>query len=124
VYDGLILVPNGVSLAARHGEITALLGANGAGKTTTLKAISGLLSAERGQVTKRPAAGPRGKHDGRAPQLTDGAPSARGAYFATKCPVMVSASLRDYRSGSARLCFACRRASTLGRSNVLRRACS
>jgi len=52
VYDGVILVLKGVSLAARQGAITALLGANGAGKTTTLKAISGLLSAERGQVTK------------------------------------------------------------------------
>ena len=52
VYDGVILVLRGVSLAARQGTITTLLGANGAGKTTTLKAISGLLSAERGQVTK------------------------------------------------------------------------
>jgi branched-chain amino acid transport system ATP-binding protein len=52
VYDGVILVLKGVSLAARQGTITTLLGANGAGKTTTLKAISGLLSAERGQVTK------------------------------------------------------------------------
>jgi branched-chain amino acid transport system ATP-binding protein len=52
VYDGVILVLKGVSLTARKGEITALLGANGAGKTTTLKAISGLLHAERGDVTK------------------------------------------------------------------------
>jgi branched-chain amino acid transport system ATP-binding protein len=52
VYDGVILVLKGVSLAARQGSITTLLGANGAGKTTTLKAISGLLAAERGQVTK------------------------------------------------------------------------
>jgi branched-chain amino acid transport system ATP-binding protein len=51
VYDGAILVLKGVSLNARHGQITALLGANGAGKTTTLKAISGLLHAERGEVT-------------------------------------------------------------------------
>jgi ABC-type dipeptide/oligopeptide/nickel transport system ATPase component len=54
VYDGVILVLKGVSLNARAGEITTLLGANGAGKTTTLKAISGLLMAERGQVTKGP----------------------------------------------------------------------
>jgi branched-chain amino acid transport system ATP-binding protein len=52
IYDGVILVLKGVSLVARQGTITTLLGANGAGKTTTLKAISGLLSAERGQVTK------------------------------------------------------------------------
>ena len=52
VYDGVILVLRGVSLSAEEGHITALLGANGAGKTTTLKAISGLLQAERGEVTK------------------------------------------------------------------------
>ena len=52
VYDGTILVLRGISLTAPRGAITALLGANGAGKTTTLKAISGLLHGERGQVTK------------------------------------------------------------------------
>ncbi len=52
VYDGVILVLRGVSLAARAGAITTVLGANGAGKTTTLKAISGLLRAERGEITK------------------------------------------------------------------------
>jgi branched-chain amino acid transport system ATP-binding protein len=52
VYDGVILVLRGVSLGAEEGHITTLLGANGAGKTTTLKAISGLLRTERGQVTK------------------------------------------------------------------------
>jgi len=52
VYDSVILVLRGISLTAREGEITTLLGANGAGKTTTLKAISGLLHAERGEVTK------------------------------------------------------------------------
>ena len=52
VYDGVILVLKGVSLGAGPGRITALLGANGAGKTTALKAISGLLHAERGQITK------------------------------------------------------------------------
>jgi branched-chain amino acid transport system ATP-binding protein len=52
VYDGVILVLKGVSLTVPTGAITTLLGANGAGKTTTLKAISGLLHAERGQVTK------------------------------------------------------------------------
>src|SRR5258708_2565573 len=52
VYDSVILVLKGVSLVAKQGSITTLLGANGAGKTTTLKAISGLLHAERGVVTK------------------------------------------------------------------------
>ncbi len=52
IYDGVILVLKGVSLTVSGGEITTLLGANGAGKTTTLKAISGLLRAERGEVTK------------------------------------------------------------------------
>jgi branched-chain amino acid transport system ATP-binding protein len=52
VYDGVILVLKGVSLFAKEGAITTLLGANGAGKTTTLKAISGLLRTERGEVTK------------------------------------------------------------------------
>ncbi len=52
VYNRVILVLKGVSLAVPQGEIVALLGANGAGKSTTLKAISNLLSAERGEVTK------------------------------------------------------------------------
>jgi branched-chain amino acid transport system ATP-binding protein len=52
IYDNVILVLKGVSLTVREGAITTLLGANGAGKTTTLKAISGLLRAERGEVTK------------------------------------------------------------------------
>ena len=52
IYDHVILVLKGVSLEVAHGGIVALLGANGAGKTTTLKAISNLLKAERGDVTK------------------------------------------------------------------------
>jgi branched-chain amino acid transport system ATP-binding protein len=52
IYDHVILVLKGVSLEVRQGKIVALLGANGAGKTTTLKAISNLLRAERGDVTK------------------------------------------------------------------------
>ncbi|HEV8676287.1 MAG TPA: ABC transporter ATP-binding protein [Methylomirabilota bacterium] len=52
IYDSVILVLKGVSLAVREGGITTLLGANGAGKTTTLKAISGVLRSERGEVTK------------------------------------------------------------------------
>ena len=52
VYYHVILVLKGVSLAVRERGVVALLGANGAGKTTTLKAISNLLHAERGEVTK------------------------------------------------------------------------
>jgi branched-chain amino acid transport system ATP-binding protein len=52
VYNHVILVLKGVSLEVPRGGIVALLGANGAGKTTTLKAISNLLHAERGEVTK------------------------------------------------------------------------
>ncbi|MDA0306337.1 MAG: ABC transporter ATP-binding protein [Proteobacteria bacterium] len=52
IYDHVILVLKGVSLDVPEGNIVALLGANGAGKTTTLKAISNLLGAERGEVTK------------------------------------------------------------------------
>ena len=52
IYDHVILVLKGVSLTVPRGGIVALLGANGAGKTTTLKAVSNLLGAERGEVTK------------------------------------------------------------------------
>jgi branched-chain amino acid transport system ATP-binding protein len=52
IYNHVILVLKGVSLAVPEGAIVALLGANGAGKSTTLKAISNLLLSERGQVTK------------------------------------------------------------------------
>ena len=52
IYDHVILVLKGVSLEVPEAGIVALLGANGAGKTTTLKAISNLLRAERGDVTK------------------------------------------------------------------------
>ncbi|MFO7307359.1 MAG: ABC transporter ATP-binding protein [Pseudomonadota bacterium] len=52
IYDHVILVLKGVSLSVPRGGIVALLGANGAGKTTTLKAVSNLLRAERGEVTK------------------------------------------------------------------------
>lgn len=50
-YAGVILVLRGVSLEIREGTIVSLLGSNGAGKTTTLKAISGLLRTELGEVT-------------------------------------------------------------------------
>jgi len=52
IYNHVILVLKGVSLEVAKGGIVALLGGNGAGKTTTLKAISNLLRAERGEVTK------------------------------------------------------------------------
>jgi branched-chain amino acid transport system ATP-binding protein len=52
IYEGVILVLKGVSMSIHEGGITTLLGANGAGKTTTLKAVSGLLRSERGQITK------------------------------------------------------------------------
>jgi branched-chain amino acid transport system ATP-binding protein len=52
VYDNVILVLRGLSLEVPRGSIVALLGANGAGKSTTLKAISGLLKTEDGEVTR------------------------------------------------------------------------
>jgi branched-chain amino acid transport system ATP-binding protein len=52
VYNDVVLVLRGVSLAVPEGKIVALLGANGAGKTTTLRAISGLLDVHRGKITK------------------------------------------------------------------------
>ena len=51
LYDDVILVLRGLSLEVAEGKIAALLGSNGAGKTTTLKAISGLLYVEDGEVT-------------------------------------------------------------------------
>ncbi len=52
IYNHVVLVLKGVSLDVPRGGIVALLGANGAGKSTTLKAISNLIRAERGEVTK------------------------------------------------------------------------
>jgi branched-chain amino acid transport system ATP-binding protein len=52
VYDDVILVLRGVSLEVPEGALVALLGANGAGKSTVLKAISGLLKTENGEVTR------------------------------------------------------------------------
>jgi len=51
IYSDVILVLKGLSLTVPQGKIVALLGANGAGKSTTLKAISGLLKSEEGEVT-------------------------------------------------------------------------
>ena len=52
VYNNVILVLKGVSLEVPDGTIVSLLGANGAGKSTTLKAVSGLLAPELGEVTR------------------------------------------------------------------------
>jgi branched-chain amino acid transport system ATP-binding protein len=52
IYDRVFLAVKGVSLEVPTGGLVALLGANGAGKSTTLKAISGLLGPERGEVTR------------------------------------------------------------------------
>ncbi|PSH63391.1 ABC transporter ATP-binding protein [Phyllobacterium brassicacearum] len=52
IFNGVILVLRGISLNARKGKITALLGANGAGKSTTLKAIAGLLRTDDGEITR------------------------------------------------------------------------
>jgi branched-chain amino acid transport system ATP-binding protein len=52
VYNDVILVLRGVSLSVEQGQVVSLLGANGAGKSTTLKAISGLLASQEGDVTR------------------------------------------------------------------------
>ena len=52
IYDHVALAIKGVSIEVPRGGMVALLGANGAGKSTTLKAISGLLKPERGEVTR------------------------------------------------------------------------
>src|SRR3989442_9829565 len=52
VYDRVILVLKGISLEVPEQRIVTLLGSNGAGKSTTLKAISGLLKPERGEITR------------------------------------------------------------------------
>ena len=52
VYSDVILVLRGISLAVPDNQIVSLLGANGAGKSTTLKAISGLLRTQQGEVTR------------------------------------------------------------------------
>ena len=52
VYNSVILVLRGITLEVQPGKVVSLLGPNGAGKSTTLKAISGLLKAELGEVTR------------------------------------------------------------------------
>ncbi|MGY9055956.1 MAG: ABC transporter ATP-binding protein [Alphaproteobacteria bacterium] len=51
IFNNVILVLKGISISIEQGKITTILGANGAGKTTTLKAISGVLRSERGEIT-------------------------------------------------------------------------
>jgi branched-chain amino acid transport system ATP-binding protein len=68
VYDDVILVLKGLSLDVPKGKIVALLGSNGAGKSTTLKAISGLLHAEEGEVTDGGIELEGQKIDGLAPE--------------------------------------------------------
>ncbi|HEX7928832.1 MAG TPA: ATP-binding cassette domain-containing protein, partial [bacterium] len=52
IFDNIILVLKGVNLSVPQGKIVTLLGSNGAGKSTTLKAIMGLVRAERGDITR------------------------------------------------------------------------
>jgi branched-chain amino acid transport system ATP-binding protein len=52
VYNSVILVLRGISFRVEPGQVVSLLGPNGAGKSTTLKAISGLLRAETGEITR------------------------------------------------------------------------
>jgi branched-chain amino acid transport system ATP-binding protein len=52
VYNDVVLVLRGLSVAVPPGKIVAVLGANGAGKTTLLRAITGLLPVHRGKITK------------------------------------------------------------------------
>jgi branched-chain amino acid transport system ATP-binding protein len=52
IYDEVILVLRGLSMAVERGKIVALLGSNGAGKSTTLKAVSGLLPSENGEISE------------------------------------------------------------------------
>ena len=68
IYSDVILVLKGVSLEVPDGKIISLLGANGAGKTTTLKAISGVLYTELGEVTDGSIEFDDMRIDGNAPE--------------------------------------------------------
>lgn len=68
IYSDVILVLKGVSLEVPDGKIISLLGANGAGKTTTLKAISGVLYTELGEVTDGSIEFDGMRIDGKAPE--------------------------------------------------------
>ena len=67
VYNKVVLVLRGMSLQVSVGGITALLGANGAGKSTALKAISGLLRSEYGEITRGEITYDGGRISGKAP---------------------------------------------------------
>jgi branched-chain amino acid transport system ATP-binding protein len=69
IYDDVILVLKGLSLEVPEGKIVALLGSNGAGKSTTLKAISGLLHTEEGEVTDGAIEFQGERIDGIAPEV-------------------------------------------------------
>jgi branched-chain amino acid transport system ATP-binding protein len=69
VYSNVILVLRGVSLRVDDGQIVALLGANGAGKSSTLKAISGLLHSEEGEVTRGSIQFNGDRIDGQPPEV-------------------------------------------------------
>ena len=73
IYNHVILVLKGVSLVVPERGIVALLGANGAGKTTSLKAISNLLRAERGEVTKGSVTSTARGSTGSTPPMWSGA---------------------------------------------------
>jgi branched-chain amino acid transport system ATP-binding protein len=73
VYNDVVLVLRGVSLAVPKGQVIALLGANGAGKTTLLRAVTGLLDIHRGRITKG-----RVTLDGRDITAADAATIVRG----------------------------------------------
>src|SRR5713101_1411947 len=68
VYDRVILVLKGISLDVPEQRIITLLGSNGAGKSTTLKAISGLLKPERGEITRGSVEFIGGRVDHRGPE--------------------------------------------------------
>jgi branched-chain amino acid transport system ATP-binding protein len=68
IYSDVILILKGVSLEVPDGKIISLLGANGAGKTTTLKAISGVLYTELGEVTDGSIEFNNTRIDGKAPE--------------------------------------------------------
>jgi len=68
IYSDVILVLKGVSLEVPDGKIISLLGANGAGKTTTLKAVSGVLYTELGEVTDGSIEFDDMRIDGKAPE--------------------------------------------------------
>src|SRR5438128_11845870 len=68
VYDGAILVLKGISLDVPEQRIITIVGSNGAGKSTTLKAISGLLKPERGEITRGSVEFNGGRIDHRGPE--------------------------------------------------------